>query len=375
MEFPAKGASLFLLFCLVALAAASGQEERGKSNIPKRVAGEDADVQQRLNGARPLTRAQGLAIVRVAMNSRRPVRSRYDCSHFVHGLYQSAGFPYGYASSSELYAGIAEFRRVASPQAGDLAAWRGHAGIVVNPNQHSFLSVLHTGPGVDRYDSPYWKRRGRPRFFRYVEAAPSGVFSSSLRTASLRPSASNTEPHEPAEELVLDDTESRAKLAERQPVSPATLGNPVVHSALPKPEQVSAAFLQACTDLEQNLRGRDLFKSDQSLIVFDRFEVRKVHLRENASWAEVQIDELVSFAGSETNVRKRSERQRWPLSRRGNTSWELTPSPNTLYLPQQVAVRILAHELAQLTDDSVETVSENQEKAELARALNALIGK
>ncbi len=373
MEFPAKGAPLLLLFCLVALLAAAGQEERGRPNGPKLVAREDADLRQRSHEARLLTRAQGSAIVRVAMDSRHHASSAYDCSHFVHGLYQSAGFPYGYASSSELYAGIAEFRRVASPQAGDLAVWPGHAGIVINPVQHSFLSVLHSGPGVDRYDSPYWKRRGRPRFFRYVEAVPSGVFSSSLRTASLRPIASKTEPHEPAAELVPDETGSR--LAERQPVSTATFGSPTVHSVRPKPEQVNAAFLQACTDLEQNFRGRDLFRSDQSLIVFDQFEVRKVHLTGNEGWAEVQIDEVVSLTGSKADVHKRSERQRWPLNRRGNASWELTPSQNALYLPPQVAERILAHELAQLTEDSLDTDSRTQEKAELARVLNALLGK
>jgi hypothetical protein len=149
----------------------------------------------------------------------------------------------------------------------------------------------------------------------------------------------------------------------------------MVHSARPKPEQVSAAFLQACTELEENLRGRDLFKSDHSLIVFERFEVKRVHLRENQNWAEVQIDELVTLTGREANVRKRSERQRWPLTRRDNASWELTPSQNTLYLPQPAAVRILAHELAQLTDASEEAAGGDQEKAELARALNVLLGK
>src|ERR1700686_5025774 len=279
MEFPAKGAPLLLLCCLVALPAASGQED---GSGPKRVAREDADLRQTTHGVHSLTRAEGLAIVRVAMNSRHP-RTRYDCSHFVNGLYRRAGFPYKYASSSELYAGVAEFRRVSSPQPGDLAVWPGHAGIVVNPVQHSFLSVLHTGPGVDRYDSAYWKRRGRPRFFRYVEQAPGGVFSSSLRTASLRPTERNMEPDEPAAALEPDEAGSSARLAERQPQSTAAFGSPMLHSARPKPEQVSAAFLQACTDLEQVLRGRDLFKSDQSLIVFDRFEVRKVHLRENES--------------------------------------------------------------------------------------------
>jgi hypothetical protein len=308
------------------------------------------------------------------MNSRHP-RTRYDCSHFVNTQYRRAGFPYEYASSSELYAGVAEFRRVTSPQAGDLAVWPGHAGIVVNPVEHSFLSVLHAGPGVDKYDSKYWKRRGRPRFFRYVEEAPHGGFSSALRNASLRPTASNPDPEEPA---VPDETRSTAKVAakaERQPLGAAAFGRPTVDSARPKPEQVSAAFLQACAELEQNLRGRDLFKSDQSMIVFDRFEVKKVHLRENQNWAEVQIDELVSFTGRKADIRKRSERQRWPLTRRGDASWELTPSQNTLYLPQPSAARILAHELAQLTDDGEQADSAGQEKAELARALNVLLGK
>src|ERR1700680_1290937 len=194
MEFPAKGAPLLLLCCLVALPAASGQED---GSGPKRVAREDADLRQTTHGVHSLTRAEGLAIVRVAMNSRHP-RTRYDCSHFVNGLYRRAGFPYKYASSSELYAGVAEFRRVSSPQAGDLAVWPGHAGIVVNPVEHSFLSVLHTGPGVGKCDSTYGRRRRRPRFLRYVEEAPHGGFSSPLRNASLRPTASDTEPEEAA---------------------------------------------------------------------------------------------------------------------------------------------------------------------------------
>jgi cell wall-associated NlpC family hydrolase len=183
MEFPAKSGALLLLICLVNLPAASGQEERGTANGPKRGTRDDAASQQRSDRSRPLTRAEGRRIVRVAMDSRHSVKTRYDCSHFVHGSYQRAGFPYTYASSSELYAGDAKFLRVESPQPGDLAVWPGHAGIVVNPAKHSFLSVLHNGPGVDRYDSKYWRHRGQPRFFRYVEATSHRVLSSSARNA------------------------------------------------------------------------------------------------------------------------------------------------------------------------------------------------
>src|SRR6202158_5239475 len=211
MEFPAKGAPLLLLCCLVAVPAASAQEDGGRSKSPKRVAREDADLRQTTHGIHSLTRAEGLAIVRVAMNSRHP-RTRYDCSHFVNGLYRRAGFPYRYASSSGLFAGVAEFRLVSSPQPGDLAVWPGHAGIVVNPVQHSFLSVLHAGPGVDKYDSKYWKRRGRARFLRYVEDGPHGGFSSTLKNASLRPTASDTEPEEPAGADVPEETGTTARL-------------------------------------------------------------------------------------------------------------------------------------------------------------------
>jgi cell wall-associated NlpC family hydrolase len=169
MRYPAPSGLIFLriclLGCLVALPAA-GQEERAASNVSTSAMRGGAYVQR--SNVRLVSRVQGLTIARVAMNSRHPLSSRYDCSHFVHGLYQRAGFPYEYAPSSQLYAGVPEFRRVASPQPGDLAVWLGHAGVVINPAQHSFLSVLRAGPGVDRYDSHYWQRRGRPRFLRYV---------------------------------------------------------------------------------------------------------------------------------------------------------------------------------------------------------------
>jgi hypothetical protein len=170
MPFHAKSTALLLLLSLASIPAAPAQENQHKAAAP-----------------RTLTRHERLAITRVALNFRRRDDSPSDCSHLVHALYERAGFPYDYAPSSDLYLGIDEFRRVAKPQPGDLAVWRGHAGIVVNPTHHSFFSMLSSGPGVDSYDSPYWKQRGRPRFFRYVKAVSSGNYSGSVRTASLKP--------------------------------------------------------------------------------------------------------------------------------------------------------------------------------------------
>jgi cell wall-associated NlpC family hydrolase len=104
---------------------------------------------------------QGLAILGAALATKHPGRAGADCSHLVHAIYEKAGFPYTYVPSGDLFVGTDEFRRVAEPQAGDLVVWLGHAGIVVNPREHTFYSALRSGLLVQEYDSPYWKRRGR----------------------------------------------------------------------------------------------------------------------------------------------------------------------------------------------------------------------
>lgn len=91
-----------------------------------------------------------------------------DCTHWVNAVYRRAGLYYPYATSRTLYQGTKEFRRVLSPQAGDLIVWRGHAGIVVDPSHGGFVSSLRKGIRLSSYLSSYWKSRGVPRFFRHA---------------------------------------------------------------------------------------------------------------------------------------------------------------------------------------------------------------
>jgi cell wall-associated NlpC family hydrolase len=91
-----------------------------------------------------------------------------DCSHFVQYLYEQAGLYYGYAPSRTLYDGMDGFKRVAHPRPGDLIVWRGHVGIVVDPEETTFLSALNSGVKVSSYQSHYWLRRGKPHFLRYI---------------------------------------------------------------------------------------------------------------------------------------------------------------------------------------------------------------
>lgn len=129
-----------------------------------------------------LTRNDGLSIVSTALDSKARRDPAHDCSHLVHAIYERAGFPYVYASSDDLYDGVAAFRRVSQPHPGDIVVWHGHAGIVVQPSRHVFFSFLSDGPGTDDYHSRYWVRRGKPRFYRYIKNGPcTGCMSLSAR--------------------------------------------------------------------------------------------------------------------------------------------------------------------------------------------------
>lgn len=113
----------------------------------------------------------GLSIIAAALD---PAVRRYaghDCSHLVHAIYERAGFSYTYANSDAIYDGVAGFRRVTLPQPGDIIVWHEHTGIVVRPSHHVFFSFMSKGPGVDDYESQYWKSRGHPRFYRFVRGS------------------------------------------------------------------------------------------------------------------------------------------------------------------------------------------------------------
>jgi hypothetical protein len=391
MGFWSKGTILVLCAAIPGVALAREKIEGSESSYS--AAGEASDLQQREpSGLRPLNRSEGSAIVKVSLNSRHHADYVLDCSHLVHELYERAGFRYEYASSSDLYEGIEEFRRVATPQVGDLAVWRGHVGIVVDPAQRSFYSVLHSGPSVDYYDSPYWKRRGRPRFFRYVKPVPRDGISNTIQSANWKPAISG---HAASREIAVDDGLPDISQQSSKDISSSSMPGEsraanselpvvIVNSARPKPDQVTAAFLQACKDLEMSLCRRDLLKSARSLsapslsplplIVFDNFKVEKVHIGANQGWVEVRIDEVLSVSNGKLDERKGSNRQRWPLTRE-NKRWKLTPERNAIYIPQRSAERIFSHELAQLTENSSDNNESNHEKAELARLLDLLFDK
>ena len=158
----------------------------GQSNAVLQSVGKNSERDtDRAPGQNALNQDDRLSVIAAALDARVRRNSEHDCSHLVHAIYERAGFPYAYAPSSDLYAGVEEFQRVKLPEPGDLVVWRGHAGIVIKPSQHIFFSFMRSGPGIDDYQAPYWKSRGHPRFYRYIKNASCAGCDSSQRSRQL----------------------------------------------------------------------------------------------------------------------------------------------------------------------------------------------
>jgi hypothetical protein len=354
MHFAAKHAGLGLAWVLIPATLFAQQGVQAKRGTTRLV--DESRAQSFL-----LNTSEGLAVIGAALESRNGSLSKLDCSHLVHTVYQRAGFPYAYASSSDLYAGVDEFRGVAHPHVGDLVVWPGHVGIVVNPAESTFFSALRSGSGVDSYSSSYWRERGTPRFYRYAKAG-----------AKVRQEIAAADPGlTPASLGAAVDGESK-------PASIVNLANirlprvQIINSAKPRNREVTQALqLSLNADLE-GLREADLFKLPRPMIVFSQVEVRTVKVHGQQGQAQVRITALLSLDGGQMSLKQWQQIQTWPMRRRDNNSWELLLPQDEIYVPRATAVRVLAHQLSLLADAD-NPAANSRQQSELAQMLNAIL--
>jgi hypothetical protein len=332
--------------------------------------------------ARTLSPDEGLAILSAALESRAPAfraEAHSDCSHLVHTIYERAGFPYPYMSSSDLYLGSGDFRRVARPQAGDLVVWRGHAGIVVNPGQRTFFSALHSGFGVENYDSAYWMGRGRPHFLRYKKHSPASVVAASSRAVGLKSvELHNSAPIEvrPAKAATVTAEDAPDDNATSRPPARAVFSPPsviVIRAVAPRPDQVRDALRVSFRDTAEALEAGDLFQLSSPLISFEDFQVAKIQRKGDHGWAELRLNSTDLVVGDAARFRKSSQHQRWELHRLNGDTWELALPKDAVYLPHDLAVRVLAHQLALLSASEAAGAGDHEKQAQLARWLDILL--
>jgi hypothetical protein len=345
---------------------------------------------ERLMGAR-----DGRAIVKAAREHEQPAPGTQDCSHLVHEIYALAGFTYPYASSFDLYAGSENFERVKTPQPGDLVVWPGHAGIVLDPRKHSFYSLVRSGLDAEDYDGPYWRSRGKPRFFRYVVQGRENVLVAKSSAASR---ATGTTNQRNGAAVLKDRPDGNAPEA-RGPAKAASERTAVIYgpkapdapSAAPEVpasiviaegrkqptlEEVAEAISELSSAAGAVLRTDDPVKAGTPVVIYDQLRVERLEFKRDHGWAHLQMDSAASISGGEAQLQKGRETVRWEL-RRTATSWEAVAPLDRTYVPRDVAVPILAGQLARLTQNARGAAHGDavlHQEAALAALLHALLG-
>jgi len=311
------------------------------------------------------------SIVHAAKDQAQSGREAQDCSHLVHQTYLDAGFQYPYANSFELYAGHENFQRVRHPRPGDLIVWPGHVGIVLDPIEHSFYSLVRTGLEAQDYLGAYWKARGKPRFYRYkvekgeiltaavrTPVAPRTANSNkTLGTATLveerAPTPSNSDrPLKTASERTKIESDPLPASAPSAEGATFDVRKSIIIAAgtkQPTSSQVADAIADLTNGSGEVLRADDSLKLVLPVVIFERIEVERLEFKRNHGWATLRIDSRATIANGETDYKRRREKVRWEL-RRSESGWEVITSMDRIYVPNDVAVRSLAAQLARLTE-------------------------
>jgi hypothetical protein len=349
------------------------------------------------SSSRLLNVQEGRSIAHAAAEQNELASEAQDCSHFVHQIYVSAGFEYPYVSSFEIYTGNENFQRVKFPRAGDLIVWPGHVGIVLNPVEHRFFSLVSTGLEAQDYEGPYWKSRGRPRFYRYriggsdvVSAARTSTAGKVQNTAKQPRAAAVVAERSPIEDpdsnrLPKPASERTAMLfgppAPPAPANATTVfevpGSIIVAGGDTSPtrDEVAEGISELSSAAGNVLRTDDPLKLPLPVLIVERFSVERVEIKRDHGWARVLIDSKVSIAGGEAHFERRQEQARWEL-RRTESGWEAVAPSDRTYVPQDVAVKNLAEQLARLTGSEGAATHQDmvlRQESQLARLLSALL--
>jgi NlpC/P60 family len=318
---------------------------------------------------RLLSVAEGITVLTAAREHRRQTRSKPDCSHLVQEVYAKAGLEYPLASSRELYQGVESFERVGKPQPGDLIVWRGHVGLVVDPEKRTFYSSVRAGMKTESYDSSYWRRRGRPRFYRYrFDGNQNSAVIAARPAAHPLTSLAITDPAEDE-----STTATRAELvglASENPdtVAPARslLEDTILISEGREPTR--QAIAQALITYADGAAVQAAALPD-SFIIFERLRVDGLKLEGKRARAQLELHTAASVAGESVNLK--DKRIKVPLDLQRTSQGWLLRKPQPVYFSRRAGVRALAERLAELARKD----SDPRQQARLATVLDDLLNR
>ncbi len=306
---------------------------------------------------------QGEALAAFALQSERRIRyPKPDCSHLVHLLYSRAGLIYPYQDSRVLYRGVSDFQRVKMPQPGDLAVWLGHVGIVLSPEEKTFLSSVRSGIITESWTAPHWVRRGRPRFYRY-RIGPDADMNllarimnddnlpqlASRRNASSEsdselPSSANADSNaansqQERTDAPVQDTRNTDESDNKSPSIVAV----IAQHQMPSRRQIEAAIIANSKARANQLIAGETLDVTHPFSVFSRLEVEKIKVKHERGSVILGISETMCQEDGRILPAKVMERE-LSIVRRSDNVWVVSDPRERTYLMEEQALGVFEHQ-------------------------------
>jgi hypothetical protein len=307
-----------------------------------------------------LSPEQGEALAAFAAQSEKRIRPKPDCSHLVHLLYTRAGLIYPYEDSRVLYRGIGDFQRVKTPQPGDLAVWLGHVGIVLSPEEKTFLSSVRSGILIESWTAPHWVRHGRPRFYRYRigPAADMNLLARVMSDDSNRQidtrNAGHSETSVPLPSSTAQsptDSESDS-VRQHSELSPQNAGNAdergedagsiiatISQRQIPSRRQIAAAIIENSKARARQLIGGQTLDVTRPFSIFNQLEVKRVKMKHESGSVTLEVSETICQEDGRILPARRMERE-FSISHRSDGIWVISDPRERTYLAEEQALEI-----------------------------------
>jgi len=301
---------------------------------------------------------QGEALAAFALQAEKRMQSKPDCSHLVHQLYARAGLIYPYEDSRVLYRGVSDFQRVKTPQAGDLVVWMGHVGIVLSPDERTFLSSVRSGIRTESWKAPHWVRHGGPRFYRYrigpdtdmallakimgdeggrqVEARNSDDNDINV------PLPSSTASSTSDSEGVQQESSDLSPKGESSHGSDSMVATITQHS-IPSRRQIAAAIIEGSKAHAQRLIDGEMLDVTHPFTVFSRLDVEKIKIKHENGWVTLRLSETMSHEDGRVLPARTTERE-LSIVRRKDGVWVISDPRERIYLPDDQALQVFEHQ-------------------------------
>ena len=304
---------------------------------------------------------QGEALAAFALQSERRIRPKPDCSHLVHLLYARAGLIYPYEDSRVLYRGVSDFKRVKTPQAGDLAVWMGHVGIVLSPEEKTFLSSVRSGIITESWAAPHWVRRGRPRFYRYrigpdadmnllarimnddtpprIESRSSGRNGNGVPLPSSATQATATSQPDVLQQERTDASVQDARDINESDRDSASIVAAITQRQLPSRREIAAAIVE-----DSKARGRRLIAGEtldmaRPFSVFSWLEVEKIKVKHERGSITLEVSEAICQEDGRILPARTMERE-LSIVRRSDGVWIISDPQQRTYVTEEQALEI-----------------------------------